>query len=361
MISISLCMIVKDEEQTLERCLESVKNIPDEIVIVDTGSTDKTIEIAQKYTDKIYGVKWEEDFAKARNFSFAQATKEYIMWMDADDLIEEEQNSRIIILKQTLHAAIDVVLMKYHTDVDSSGRAGLAYYRERLIKNNKEMKWVEPIHEIIDLKGNIMCSDIYITHRGSSKNRERNLRIYENYLRQGNILTARGRLYYARELYENGYYKEAKQRFLQIIEEEENQQDCINACLMSTYCNKVLEEENVEVLYKSFKYASPRKDICCEIAYYFLGKEVYEKAMFWFQTVLELPEIDNGINPIEQDYIDYLPHLGLSRCYRKLRNIEKARYHNEEAGKAKPDSMLVKINRQIIEKERANGTSYLEC
>ena len=74
MIKISLCMIVKDEEQVLNRCLTSVEGIADEIIIVDTGSTDKTKDIAKKFTDKIYDFKWVNDFSKARNYSFSKAS-----------------------------------------------------------------------------------------------------------------------------------------------------------------------------------------------------------------------------------------------------------------------------------------------
>ena len=90
MKEISLCMIVKDEQDVIERCLESVKDVVDEIIIVDTGSTDKTKQIVSKYTDKIYDFEWVNDFAKARNYSFSKATKDYILWLDADDVILKE-------------------------------------------------------------------------------------------------------------------------------------------------------------------------------------------------------------------------------------------------------------------------------
>ena len=99
MISISLCMIVKDEELVLGRCLNSVKNLVDEIIIVDTGSTDKTKDIASLYTDKIYDFKWINDFSAARNYSFSKATKDYIMWLDADDVLLEEDYIKLQDLK----------------------------------------------------------------------------------------------------------------------------------------------------------------------------------------------------------------------------------------------------------------------
>ena len=79
MKSISLCMIVKNEEEVIGRCLESVKDIVDEIIIVDTGSTDNTKKIVSKYTNKIYDFEWKDDFAAARNFSFSKATKDYMV------------------------------------------------------------------------------------------------------------------------------------------------------------------------------------------------------------------------------------------------------------------------------------------
>ena len=86
MVSISLCMIVKNEEDVLGRCLASVKDLVDEINIIDTGSTDNTKGIAKQFTERVIDFKWIHHFAAARNFSFQQATKEYILWLDADDV-----------------------------------------------------------------------------------------------------------------------------------------------------------------------------------------------------------------------------------------------------------------------------------
>ncbi|PET44572.1 glycosyltransferase family 2 protein, partial [Bacillus cereus] len=90
MITISLCMIVKNEEHTLARCLDSIANIPDEIIIIDTGSTDNTKKIAATYTKHIFDFQWCNDFSQARNYSFQQATQEYILWLDADDILQPE-------------------------------------------------------------------------------------------------------------------------------------------------------------------------------------------------------------------------------------------------------------------------------
>lgn len=110
MVTISLCMIVKDEEAVLGRCLDSAADIVDEVVVVDTGSSDRTKEIAGQY-GRVLDFTWCEDFAAARNASFAQATKDFILWLDADDVIEPEAQSRFLQLKQELDETTDVVML----------------------------------------------------------------------------------------------------------------------------------------------------------------------------------------------------------------------------------------------------------
>ena len=113
MAGISLCMIVKNEEKVLGRCLESAKRLADEIVIVDTGSEDRTREIARQYTSRVYEIPWRDDFSQARNFSFSKAEREYCMWLDADDVISEENLERMLEYKEQMDGTEDVVMVKY--------------------------------------------------------------------------------------------------------------------------------------------------------------------------------------------------------------------------------------------------------
>ena len=95
MTKLSLCMIVKNEEKFLEQCLNSVRELVDEIVIVDTGSTDKTKEIAAKFTNKIFDFQWCDDFSAARNESLKHATGDWILVLDADETIAWKDLSEI--------------------------------------------------------------------------------------------------------------------------------------------------------------------------------------------------------------------------------------------------------------------------
>ncbi len=137
--TLSLCMIVKNEEDVIGRCLECVSDIFDEIIVVDTGSEDKTRDIVKKYTKNLYYFKWIEDFAAARNYAFSKATKDYIMWLDADDIILDKDKEKIKELKINMDKSIDMVMMKYNTSFDSDGNVTFSYYRERIFKRRKNL------------------------------------------------------------------------------------------------------------------------------------------------------------------------------------------------------------------------------
>lgn len=99
MASVSLCMIVRDEEDVLRRCLASAAEAVDEIIIVDTGSADRTKEIAAEFTDKIYDFVWRDDFAAARNFAFSKGSGDYLMWLDADDVLPAPDAEKLLAFK----------------------------------------------------------------------------------------------------------------------------------------------------------------------------------------------------------------------------------------------------------------------
>lgn len=202
MKTLSLCMIVKDEEKVIARCLDSVKDLVDEIIIVDTGSTDKTKEIVSQYTNKIYDFEWCNDFSKARNFSFSKATKDYIMWLDADDIIEPNEREKFKMLRDKIDGTVDVYMLKYNYHLDKNGKPTLIQVRERIVKREKQFQWVSPIHEVIIPEGNIEEMDIAITHQKiETKNPRRNIEIFEEMKKNNVEFDVRQEYCYAKELY----------------------------------------------------------------------------------------------------------------------------------------------------------------
>ena len=145
MIEISLCMIVKNEEKILTRCLDSVADLVDEIVIVDTGSTDATKKIAANYTDKIYDFTWVDDFSAARNFAFSKAEKDYIYTADADEVIDEENRKRFRELKEVLLPEIEIVQIQFnYVDYDDPSVQSRKCY-EVCRRHGKPVLVMEPV------------------------------------------------------------------------------------------------------------------------------------------------------------------------------------------------------------------------
>ena len=143
MATISLCMIVKNEEAVLDRCLSSIADLMDEIIIIDTGSTDRTKEIAGRYTNKIYDFKWQNDFSAARNFSFSKASMDYIYTADADEVLDYTNHKRFLYLKQSISPEIDIVQMKYITPDEYNTVMNIRdEYRPKLYKRLRDRKSV---------------------------------------------------------------------------------------------------------------------------------------------------------------------------------------------------------------------------
>jgi glycosyltransferase involved in cell wall biosynthesis len=352
MISISLCMIVKNEEDVIARCLTSIKDIVDEIIIVDTGSTDNTKEIIKSYTDKIFDFKWIDDFSAARNFAFSKATKDYILWLDADDIILEQDRLRFKQLKQTLEEIVDIVMMKYNVGFDKNGNITLSYFRERLSKRTLNLKWAEPIHEYLQIEGTIINSDVCITHKKEHPTiKDRNLAIYKNMVNKGEPLSPRGLFYYARELYYNEKYDEAIEYFNKFLDTEKGWvEDNISACFDLSICYNIKNDKNsmLRTLLKSFEYDTPRAEICCQLGNYYFEKTGFSKAIFWYKIASELKEPTESWGFISHDYWGYIPCIQLCVCYDKVGDRENAIQYNEKAAKYKPQDPAITYNRNYF-------------
>ena len=159
----SLCMIVKNEEAVLRDCLDSLKELMDEIIIVDTGSTDKTKEIAAEYTSNVYDFEWVNDFAAARNYAFSKATGDYIYSADADEYLDEENRVKFKALKKVLMPEVEIVQMIYVTEqINHPTENFVKDLRPKLFKRLREFTWIDPIHETINTSPIVFDSDIEV-------------------------------------------------------------------------------------------------------------------------------------------------------------------------------------------------------
>lgn len=353
MVTISLCMIVKNEETTLERCLSSVAEVVDEIIIVDTGSDDRTKEIAAKFTGKVYDFEWIDDFSAARDFSHKHAAMDYILWLDADDIILPADAAKLKKLKQNLPPEYATVMMKYNTGFDNKGNVTFSYYRERLSKRSGGFKWREPVHEYLDVAGKRLTSDICVTHAKSHDNAGgRNMRIYENLIAKGKDLSPRGMYYYARELKDHERYADAIRWFNLFLDSGHGWvEDNISACggLARCYQAQNMQNEALAALLRSFTYDTPRAETCCQLGYFYKDRNQYKHAAFWFELALTLDDADNLWGFKNDDCRGYIPCIELAVCYDKLGNLEKAMHFNDMAYEHKPDSPAVLYNKKYFE------------
>ena len=175
-MTLSLCMIVRDEGAVLGRCLQSAAPLCDEIVVADTGSKDDTKKIALSFTDKVFDFAWREDFAAARNFAFAQAKGDYLLWLDADEVLLPRAAQALRALKERLRADA----CRLRTEIpDGRGGVALAFERVRIVRKEAGFLWHGRVHEYIAAGGDVARADIAVTHLGGPKRDPfRNLKIF---------------------------------------------------------------------------------------------------------------------------------------------------------------------------------------
>lgn len=167
---ITLCMIARNEEKFLERCLDSVRAVAGEIIIVDTGSTDRTAEIGRSRGAKVIEQEWHNDFSEARNAALEAASGSWILVLDADEELDDETRRRLPgVVDSTSADGIEMIVRSLMPDTD------ILKYEDtvivRLFRNNRQYRYSMPVHEQIRSSiekngGTIMPSDLVITHYG---------------------------------------------------------------------------------------------------------------------------------------------------------------------------------------------------
>lgn len=176
-MKLSACIIAKNEEQHIERCLKSINPLVKkgiaEIILVDTGSKDKTIEIAKRYTDKVYFYEWIGDFAKARNYSISKAKGEYLLIIDADEEIEKEALNKIIdLFNDNNYKKFNAFTFKEKNFTDKDLKNFGIFTRAFIFKNSKDFFYTGSIHEQPSILKPSQNLDANILHYGYITNEE---------------------------------------------------------------------------------------------------------------------------------------------------------------------------------------------
>lgn len=193
MSPISLCMIVKDEEANLPALLRTVEPLGAELVVVDTGSSDATAEIARTAGAKVVSWEWRKDFAAARNVSLDHATRPWILWLDADDRLPAVSVPRILEVAAGVPEKALSFLIKNTTD---EGSTGSEFSQIRMFPNHPRLRFVGAVHEqvypaLVELGLDLVYTDILVHHTGYTDpqtikaKQARNQTILENRIASG--------------------------------------------------------------------------------------------------------------------------------------------------------------------------------
>lgn len=375
MPTLSLCMIVQNEEDFLEQSLNSVKGLVDEIIIVDTGSTDKTKEIAKKFTPKIFEVKWGDDFAVARNESLKQATGNWILILDADEIISLEDHPKIKdLIKQDEVMGYSLIQRNY---TNNTSRLGFVFNvgkgsREskgylgwfdlgiiRLFVNEERIRFKGEVHEKVDesiknIGGKVILAPIVIHHynegKGWLKYKEKVASYFGMSLKKVKNNPDDARAYYELGvLYrERGDFDSAERAFNQSLElSPQGAETLLELALI-----KQKQEKGDEAISLFLKLLAQKKRLAD--AYFGLGfcyfkSNKLEKAAENFKLAFEH-------NP---HFLD--AYLNLGGIYEKMNRFEEAVFYLQKAFQLNSKEARIFNNLGVVHERTGNLTMALKC
>jgi GT2 family glycosyltransferase len=353
---LGLAMIVKDEEEVLARCLESAKGLVDEIVIVDTGSTDRTVEIARGFgarvlhhTCELLDGKWIPDFSAARNQSFEAVESEWIFWLDADDIIAEGDLPAFLELKASLtRAAYDCVQLPYYYTHRPDGQPEhIVKDLPRILRRSIQPRWADPVHECLHIPPPERCEKLdlpihhYKTGKGMAACSDRNLRIMKAAIDRGTA-SDRIRFYYGKELFDLRKYDECEPYLLQHIDRYGvvDLQYSMEAAwrLMFVYEDTEKPEKSEAMAYRAIQMDWRWPHSYMALARVAMGRGDRAAEEHWARIAYELPPPPNEVfsparihGPLRQSlYMLALFHSGKTAEAREI-NEEMLRDHPGEA------------------------------
>lgn len=332
---LSLCMIVKNEEKVLRRCLESVQGLVDEIVVVDTGSTDSTVEIAREFTSHVYFFEWINDFSAAKNFSIRHAGSRWILNLDADEYLQDVDIKKIRHelgnLPQSESTAFILPIYNF-TGTLTSGKI-LNSSGARLFPNHPDIEFRSPIHEQLYWKHGelrflefplIIYHTGYLEETKLEKNKSsRNMSIFNDLLKKKTLDT------YETFTLANEYmimrdYKKAIYYYEKVYKKAERGQDWYPHCverMITAYTELDRYKEAYALIEESVKLWPGYSDLHCFKGLLLEKLGFYKEAVSELSQSIEIAESSNG-----RQYWILSPNNGTTLPYSKLADIYFEQY-----------------------------------
>ena len=336
---LSLCMIVKDESANIEACIRSITPILDEVIVVDTGSTDNTREIAKMLGAKVFDFPWCDDFSAARNESIRYATGDYIIWLDADDRIDPPEVNKIKLLKAMLPKEKNKAFyFMVNSQCPINGET--LYLQLRIFPNIQGAAFKGRVHEQVynnlqKMGVELVQTDIVIRHTGYHdsgailEKSVRNLRIILDELKRepDNLLL---QFNAARTLAGIGRGKEAVAYMKKIMEQPSVKEKhphffLETGMLMGKYYLEMGQPAEAALVLRELSQEFPEEGL----VYFYLAESLlkkgeYREAIDEMHKALRFP-VEVGVSPVRPDAIHFQQYYFLGLAYQQNGEIEHAK------------------------------------
>lgn len=339
MIPISVCIITKNEAENLDKCLKSLSPYPFEIVVVDTGSTDNSKEIARKYTDRVFDFEWVNDFSAARNFSISRASHNMIFVLDTDEFLVEFDFDQVQQLMNDHPKSVGLIKRLDYFEADGERHCQTTII-DRLF-NRKYYHYERPIHEILVPASNLSTTSytlpIVADHVGYIGSAEK---LYEKSMRDIDLLLPEikknpNEPYYYFQMAQSYLcmreHERALEYFQMAIERNPAPEEDYTRILVCNYGNMLLDREKTEEassLLSFYEYYGNNADYLCMIGVMYLQRNQLLKALPEFVKALSAPSRDSVEPQVISYYIGYI--------YECFQQKDIARQHYQKCGEFEP-------------------------
>jgi glycosyltransferase involved in cell wall biosynthesis len=324
-------MIVKNEEKNIRRALTWGKNIVCEQIVVDTGSTDRTVEIAEEMGAKVFHFEWIDDFSAAKNFAIEQATGNWIAFLDADEYFSDEDTQKIIPLitnlqKDGQYSMMPAIIRSSLVNLNDEGQPGSVATQDRMFSNNPALRYQNRIHETIQVsegKKHVVfdaTDRLTVYHTGYTKSvfketrkMDRNIALLKREVKE-NPENYNAWAYLGDALLGNEQYEEAENAYNQVIENIQNvfsqeRKDLIFSNLLKMKCLRhVVDETEILTVYnQSIDCKCTAPDIEYWVGSWMLDRGKEQKGIEYFELALKKLEQYQGHGVL--DVATELPYI----------------------------------------------------
>jgi Glycosyltransferase len=352
MITLSLCLLVNDQAVSAVNCLDSVKDIVDEIIVVGNASGNDLKSICGNVPIRKITLKAMQDRAAALNYSFSFATMDYIMWLDQDEILLETDRQKLVELKENLDYSVDAVTMLHHY-MDENDKVTASFVRNRIVKRTDYFQWQSGLNGYLPVKGKVIDTDIAVIWKSEGKKQQNSwFSVYEYRLEKGERLTPHEVYYYADRLLECKLYDKTIEYYRQFLRENDGWiGDKIITCdkLAEIYRQKGDSDTELKYIFKSFEYGIPRAEFLCRLGVIFTERKENENAIYWYKAALSQEKPKDNLGFMKEECWTWLPHLKLAGCYYRTGDYKNAFKHNELALSFKPGDKNLLYNKNSLE------------